>query len=108
MDHDVTLALKCCRKESTLTPEKVLEIYNLRSAGLKRRLGASIARKYGVSSRAIRDIWNGVSWSRLTSTMHAGLPLIRIGGAYSTVMKTAISSSPLHPNTDFTTVSRIL
>jgi hypothetical protein len=82
-----TLILSFFRKGATLTPQKVLEIYSLKNAGRDKRLGASIARKYGVTSKAIRDIWNGSTWSDLTSgknirdnasRFHTGSSMVRV------------------------------
>ena len=54
-----------------LTPRQVLDIYSLKCTGKDRRLGASIARSYGVSPKTVRDIWNGTTWGELTSASHA-------------------------------------
>ena len=56
-----------------LTPRQVLDIYNLKGTGKYGRLGASIARTYGVTPKAVRDIWNGTTWSDLTSASHAAI-----------------------------------
>ena len=61
--------LVCDRKG--LTPRQVLEIYSIKCTGKNRRLGASIARSYGVSPKAVRDIWNGATWGELTSSRHS-------------------------------------
>ena len=59
-----------CRKG--LKPRQVLDIYSLKCTGKDRRLGASIARSYGVSPKTVRDIWNGMTWGELTSASHSG------------------------------------
>ncbi len=48
-----------------------MEIYDYKEIGQDNRLGASVARKYGVTAKAIRDIWNGRTWSSLTSSLQA-------------------------------------
>jgi hypothetical protein len=56
-----------------LTTDQVLEIYNCKLAcethnGIKtpRGLSVSVSRLYQVSPKAIRDIWNHITWKRVT------------------------------------------
>ena len=48
-----------------------MEIYRLKAHCQPSRLGASIARLFGVTPKAIRDIWRRKSWADLTSAPHA-------------------------------------
>jgi hypothetical protein len=52
----------CHRIGGILTHSQIQYIYQCRDLGKKQRLGAAFARSYGVSAKAIRDIWNGVSY----------------------------------------------
>ena len=47
-----------------------MEIYRLKAHCQPSRLGASIARLFGVTPKAIRDIWRGKTWADLTSQDH--------------------------------------
>jgi hypothetical protein len=62
------------RKGATLSHNQVLEIFNCREIGQGSRLGASIARKFGVTPKAVRDIWKRRTWADVTS-LCSGVPL---------------------------------
>ena len=56
------------RKGASLTHKQVLEIFNCREIGQESRLGAATARTYGVTAKAVRDIWKQRTWMDVTST----------------------------------------
>jgi hypothetical protein len=58
-----------------LTCNEIIEIYRLKESCQPSRLGASVARKFGVTPKAIRDIWKLKTWSDLT-TVYATADLI--------------------------------
>ena len=66
---------------TVLTPLAAMEIfvtfkYRRQCTTQKRTysngLSAHLARKFGVSQRAIRDVWNGISWGTFTEAMYSG------------------------------------
>ncbi len=44
-----------------------MEIFEYRNVGQERRLGATIAKAYGVTPKAVRDIWKRRTWADVTS-----------------------------------------
>ena len=58
---------------AVLTEKEAIEIYCFKYSLSSSDLSSNrIARKYGVSPKTIRDIWNGRTWKR--STLNSGLP----------------------------------
>ena len=51
---------------STFTREQVIEIYSLKSERGNQTV-ASLAQRHGVTTKAVRDIWRGRTWSDVTS-----------------------------------------
>ena len=49
-----------------MTPNQVLEIFRLKDKCQPFRMGAFIARSYGVTPKTIRDIWQSKSWADTT------------------------------------------
>ena len=43
-----------------------MEIYELKSKNWGRKTALSLAKKYGVTTKAVRDIWRGRTWSDVT------------------------------------------
>jgi hypothetical protein len=55
------------RKRESLTAESVIQIFLARRDKLQRRgLAGRLARQYGVTSKAVRDIWTLRTWKRTT------------------------------------------
>jgi hypothetical protein len=56
-----------------LTPFAVMEIFvSFRDQKQGAHgLSMQLAHKFGVTQRAIRDVWNGVSWSKFTAAMYS-------------------------------------
>mmetsp|Transcript_11188 Transcript_11188/g.31128 ORF Transcript_11188/g.31128 Transcript_11188/m.31128 type:complete len:119 (-) Transcript_11188:81-437(-) len=54
------------RSRSVLTREQVIEIYAMREV-VKKDSACKVAKKYGVCEKAVRDIWNGRTWGKLTN-----------------------------------------
>ncbi len=44
-----------------------MEIYELKSRQWGRQTAHSLAQRYGVTTKAVRDIWRGRTWSDVTS-----------------------------------------
>ena len=67
---EVPASIQACKTRTVLTERQVQEIFiakllNESSEGHKtRQSAASLARKYGVSDKTIRDIWTGRTWFR--------------------------------------------
>ena len=59
------------RKGAALSYNQVIEIFKLKDRSSGPRLVAPIARKYGVTPKAIRNIWNHTTWADLTTAPHA-------------------------------------
>ncbi len=51
---------------STFTREQAIEIYKLKNER-DRQTTASLAERHGVTTKAVRDIWRGRTWSDVTS-----------------------------------------
>jgi hypothetical protein len=101
----------CFRKGATLSYNQVIEILKLKDRSDGPRLVAPIARKYGVTPKAIRDIWNHATWADLTtapcvdaaaiidrrntsqrSTSQVNLSFDRAHGTYSTDLDASSSA----------------
>mmetsp|Transcript_29483 Transcript_29483/g.77571 ORF Transcript_29483/g.77571 Transcript_29483/m.77571 type:complete len:121 (+) Transcript_29483:253-615(+) len=54
------------RSRCVLTSDQVLEIYGMLEF-VKQVSAGKVAKKYGVSEKAVRNIWNGRAWGKLTS-----------------------------------------
>ena len=67
---DGQVSTRQCR--ASLTEQQVLDIYRLRPSNAQSREAERIAGIYGVSEKAIRDIWNGRTWKR--QTLHHAFP----------------------------------
>ena len=64
-DHD------CFRTRGVLSRDTIVEIYKLRSNDkkFKTAASASVGLKYGVTAKAIRDIWNRRTWWNVTEAL---------------------------------------
>jgi hypothetical protein len=76
--HNTTIPSKA---RSVLSNRQATEIF-LFKAGNPTNLicgyvpnAKTVALSYGVSEKAVRDIWKGRTWSKLTSTLHIHFPL---------------------------------
>mmetsp|Transcript_22537 Transcript_22537/g.47319 ORF Transcript_22537/g.47319 Transcript_22537/m.47319 type:complete len:122 (-) Transcript_22537:76-441(-) len=47
---------------AVLTHSQAMEIFNFKSAARGSRMCSALARAYGVTPKAIRDIWKGRTW----------------------------------------------
>ena len=54
------------KPRTVLTKEQAIEIFRLLSPGRSKPTAVSIAKHFGVSEKAIRDIWNGRTWHEAT------------------------------------------
>jgi hypothetical protein len=70
------------RKGAALSYVQVIEIFKLKDRSDGSRLVAPIARKYGVTPKAIRDIWNHSTWADLTTAPVEAADFIEQGPAY--------------------------
>jgi hypothetical protein len=70
------------RPRTILSREQVLEIYehkkSMGSASRTTAPSADLARKYHVSSKTIRDIWNGRCWQETTLHLRKQVPLFKL------------------------------
>ena len=63
-------SLLACKTRAVLTEAQAIEIYQIKQKndsskhGVRRCSAASIARQFGVSDKAVRDIWMGRTWFR--------------------------------------------
>ncbi|EKX42011.1 hypothetical protein GUITHDRAFT_111865 [Guillardia theta CCMP2712] len=59
------------KQKALLTPEKAIEIYSLRGfqSDSKTAESCSIAKRFGISAKAVRDIWDRKSWAHATMYM---------------------------------------
>ncbi len=55
------------RSGSNFTREQVIEIYELKNRKWGRQTALSLSQRYGVTTKAVRDIWRGRTWSDVTS-----------------------------------------
>ena len=55
-----------------MTYNQVIDIFKLRDTAQQARRGAAIARSFGVTPKAIRDIWNLKTWADITSKYDTG------------------------------------
>ena len=67
-------SIQSCKTRAILTAEQAVEIFKIKlsnqTANRSQTLGAcSVARAFGVSEKAVRDIWNGRTWLRETKRM---------------------------------------
>ena len=65
----VIAALQACKTRVILSEQKAIEIFQIKLDNdtrnvVERRSAASVARLYGVTEKAIRDIWSGRTWFR--------------------------------------------
>ena len=67
---------------TVLTPLAAMEIFvtfkHRRQCTTQKRacshgLSAHLAKKFKVTQRAIRDVWNGMSWASFTAAMYSGV-----------------------------------
>lgn len=66
MSAKALLSLQACRTRAILTVDQAVEIFKTKfESGLQYR-ARSIAEMYGISEKAVRDIWNGRTWHRET------------------------------------------
>jgi hypothetical protein len=61
--------LKQNRKRTSLTKAQAIEIFKMRKEGQQKRMGSAIARIFGVTPKAVRDIWIGKTWADATDTL---------------------------------------
>jgi hypothetical protein len=66
----LSLSLQACRTHAILTAEQAIEIFKIGNDfwGKRRRPARDVGKAYGVSDKAVRDIWNGRTWYK--ETMH--------------------------------------
>ena len=65
------------KSRAVLTKEQAMDIFRLsalRSPDAKRPTASSIARKYSVSEKTIRDIWRGRTWHEETQPLDTNRP----------------------------------
>lgn len=80
------LSIQACRTHAILTAEQAVEIFKIRDESVgKRKCPARIVGKsYGVSEKAVRDIWNGRTWYKETMSLdpaRVGMPMrLRLPG----------------------------
>ena len=56
------------KPQAKLTAEEVIEIFSARENRGKGRVSVhDLSHRFGVSTKAVRDIWNGRTWSRETN-----------------------------------------
>ena len=69
--YDFKYHVECSffRRGTALSRGQVIEIFCNRHLGQGSRLGAAIARNYGVTPKAVRDIWKGRTWTDVTSNL---------------------------------------
>jgi hypothetical protein len=91
------------RTRAVLTSQQVKDIFHLRNLPADGTVGsashcrcasrsAEVSRKFGVSPKAIRDIWNRRTWCRVTSSIYPAVDNIQ--GAES--MNTVLEATGLH------------
>jgi hypothetical protein len=70
-----------------------MEIYDLKSRQWGRQTALSLAQRYGVTTKAVRDIWRGRTWSDVTSESRYRLKrdAVRCEAAKCTVKRRKIS-----------------
>ena len=75
-----------------------MEIYELKSRMWGRQTALSLAQRYGVTTKAVRDIWRGRTWSDVTSESSYRLKrdAVREEAAKSTVKRRKISDDCGH------------
>jgi hypothetical protein len=61
------------RSGSTVTREQVMDIYSLKGRKRGCRTAASLSQSYGITTKAVRDIWRGRTWSDVTSELSFSL-----------------------------------
>ena len=61
-------SLQACRTRAILTVDQAIEVYKMKFEGSKQPRASAIAEAFGVSEKAVRDIWKGRTWNR--ETMH--------------------------------------
>mmetsp|Transcript_51181 Transcript_51181/g.133790 ORF Transcript_51181/g.133790 Transcript_51181/m.133790 type:complete len:299 (+) Transcript_51181:83-979(+) len=61
------------RATATLSVEQVVEIFKYKNIGKRGRLGSWVAREFGVSAKAVRDIWRGRTWGDITCFVPASM-----------------------------------
>ena len=69
-----------CKARAVLTAEQAVMIYQIKPSNQaltkRQRISlCSVARSYGVSEKAVRDIWKGRTWLRETTRIDPGRPL---------------------------------
>ena len=62
-------SVQACRTRVILSPEKAIQIFKIKISNenttkIQKVDSQSVARTFGVSEKAIRDIWNGRTWLR--------------------------------------------
>ena len=72
-EQQLLSSIQACKTRAILTVEQAVEIFSIKLSNQARNKGqnispCSVAREFGVSAKAVRDIWKGRTWLR--ETMH--------------------------------------
>jgi hypothetical protein len=68
----IAAADAAARQSATkLNKEAALEIFQAKccNGGKRSRLSAILGRRYGITAKAVRDIWNGRTWANVTKPL---------------------------------------
>ena len=72
LDLPQNSSIQACKTRTILQPEQAIEILLLKQSSKMSNAGKAlpreIAKRYGISEKAVRDIWKGRTWLR--ETMH--------------------------------------